>query len=1484
MLFIFFAFPATGYILLQHKGIQNRLTDYIMTIVSKNLKTDFIVGEVDLAFPYRLRLKNIYLEDLHHDTLLFARSLTLGVRSINPMKKVIKVNAVNLNEAYLRLTVDSTNLINIQFIIEHLKGGDGPSKQGWTTALNNIRLKKSRFRLRLYPYKETDHGINFTDIRLYNLNATLHHFHPGKDSTTFSVKSLSCIEASGFQLNDLNLDFRLSKQYLKFLNLSAKTPFSTLKGDGVQLLFDSWQDFKDGGVFENVNLVTSLKNAYLNLGDLGFFAPGLYNTSQVILFSGQSKGTIENLKIKDVRINFGNASVIRGDFSINGLPDTREAFIFADFKEFRTSGEDIASLHLPGNKKVLLPERLNKLGSISYKGKFTGFIDDFVTFGSFTTKLGVLSSDLLFKPDTANYFSFSGQIITHDFDLGSFLDIRETIGHINTSVSVTGFSSGNDLSAKIKGEVLSFDMKGYQYKNIKLSGNLLNKTFDGSLFINDPNINLDFHGKVDFSDKLASYDFSANVTQANLYALNIDRSDPEFNVSFYIIANANGNNFSNLNGEIRLLNSLFEKRDKQLQVYDFYVQSDIQPENNYLRLRSDFVDAELSGIYDLTKAGLFLKKIMHDYLPALIDSNRINTYSYKNSFRLSVLFKNTKPIFDFFLPEYYIDETTTLNAEFDSEKLKFGLHCQSPRVRIKDLVWNDYYIDIIGNTGRLEFESGGLSLVFNDQIMLDNFTVISNAYNDSVNLLARWNNWEEPVYRGSINANLLFSKPSGYSHPRIAVNLLPTTVVTYDTIWMINQCEILIDSNNLIVNDFSINHHEELFTLNGRLSSKPEDKIDLSFINFNLGNLNNVTNAKGLQIEGILNGEASFSSLLKNPMIISNLNIDSLIINKEKLGTANIISTWDNAKKALEIQAYALRHKLKTVLIDGNYYLLNNGLDFNVKLDKLRLDPFNPFLAKLVENLRGMASGEVSIDGTIDKPVVNGEINLQKAAFTIKYLQSRYNFSERIKIINNNIYFRDMRVFDGYGNKAFINGSLRNSYFRDLQFDIAIQAEDLLFLNTKSTDNKLFYGTAFATGLVNISGSPSNVDLKISAKTEKNTVFNIPLSEEGELTEYNFITLFHEDTIADDESGINEYRVDLSGIRMNFDLEVTPDAEVQIIFDPKVGDILRASGTGNLNMKISTSGNFIMFGDFTIDKGDYLFTLGNIINKKFVIDPGGWIRWTGDPVDASIDLTAKYRARTSLGSLGGDFDPEVNPAFQGKTNVDCMIAMTGKLMKPSIRYDIDLPQSEEDIKMRVKNAINSSDELNRQFISLVVMNSFVPGQSSTGTESASNYSNVAGVNASELLSNQLSHWLSQISNDFDIGVNYRPDRVRGEEVEVMLSTQLFNDRLSINGSVDVATTNADVSASNNIVGEFDIDYKLGKSGRFRLKTYNHINNDLLKENSPYTQGLGFFYKEEFNTVKELWQRYWRNIAGKKEEKDTGIDSEENIGQDSQLLY
>jgi hypothetical protein len=402
-------------------------------------------------------------------------------------------------------------------------------------------------------------------------------------------------------------------------------------------------------------------------------------------------------------------------------------------------------------------------------------------------------------------------------------------------------------------------------------------------------------------------------------------------------------------------------------------------------------------------------------------------------------------------------------------------------------------------------------------------------------------------------------------------------------------------------------------------------------------------------------------------------------------------------------------------------------------------------------------------------------------------------------------------------------------------------------LNTNASQNELYYGRAFASGLIHIHGPEDNIVMDISARTNRGTQVFLPLAFSGEVAENNFITFVTRDTTLVTQS-FPEPRI--AGINLNFELEVTPEAEVQLIFDSQIGDIIRGRGTANLNLEINSLGAFNMYGEYQIEEGDYLFTLQNLINKRFRIEQGGIIRWTGDPNDADVDLRASYRLRTSLYDLVADVD--TSDVYRRRMPVDCVLILEDKLFNPNITFDIYLPGSDEGTREMVERLITTEQEMNRQVFSLLVLNRFLP-TTTDQYNTALGYG--VGSTSSELLSNQLSNWLSQISSDFDIGVNYRPgDEISSQEVEVALSTQLFDDRVIIDGNVGVAGTHpTGTQRASNIIGDVNIEVKITPEGKFRIKAFNRSNTfDVLNTNSPYTQGVGLFYRKEFDSLRELF--------------------------------
>ncbi len=1441
--------------------------------ISEEMGTSVKYTHAGLTSFNRISFNNLLIHDQKRDTLVFSSHTTAVFPVIFSIifkrrPERILMKELNLDSAILKLQIDSSRTVNLQFIVDYMQEKKDTSKLKKVSIIREINITNSKFSIINENKGIKRKGIDFTEMVFTPFDVHVKNLNTYDGVVNMDIEQLSLQDKSGFLLHSLYGHLEVCASHMKYGNITIQTPYSNIEADSINMSFDQFADFNTPGLFNKVLFDLRFSNSQLNSIDLGYYTDFFWQNHQVIHLDGRFTGLLSNLKGDDIILGWGADSYIAGDFDMNGLPNAQETFLIFDLKELVTNVKDLFSLNLPGNKKIILPSNFEKLQNFRYTGNFTGFFNDFVAYGRLNTNLGEVTTDVMFAPDSIDQFGFSGRFKTEEFQIGRLFENEELADDISIDAEINGvLTEEGPILAEVHGDIQKFTINNYPYQNIKVNGAFSNKRFRGDLNVTDPNLLMEFHGLIDLAATPRQYDFNANIIDANLSALQISDSDPNYHASFLIQANAEGKTIDELNGEIKLLNSLFSKTNKQIQVYGLDLVMINTKDHNEMHLRSDILDANISGQYKISGLKDDILYYLKHYISAAIPINYEAYQSNTSKVNFDLNFKRTVPFFNFFFPDYLIGENTTTSGTFEPNNNRYlRLDVFAPFFKANNNSWQGLVINIFNQDSSLITSLGSQVFNVSERIDLENFTLETQVKNNNLKFHSRWLNWDSTLYKGSLNGDVSFLE----NQPRLAfkVNLNPSSLTVSDTIWNIKPATIVYDSAGIFVDSLMINHKDQNMIAFGRLSDIPGDSLDFSFRNFDLANLNFFTRKKDFEFQGRLNGESKLTGIKDNPLFFSSLRIDEMYINEVEFGNCFINSMWDNIKQSLNINVEAQRGLLTMLKFSGDYYPSQSGkMDFTITLNKLKTDIVNPFVSGVFSDMRGLATGDLQLTGIKGKPNLSGNIRLQKNAFTIDYLKTRYNFTSDLEIVNNNFILNNFELFDKEGNMALVNGMVHTDYLRDFSMNININANNLLCLNTRDTDNSMFYGTAYAIGSVRIKGDPANLSFNIDARTGDNTRFFIPLSEETEVSEFNYITLIQTDT-SDTDSEQEEiiHKVDLSGIQMDFNLYVTPEAEVQIIFDSKMGDIIKASGTGEMKMDINTLGTFNLVGDYTIEKGEYLFTMQDVINKRLKIEPGSNLRWRGDPLNAQVDITAVYRTRASLSDLFGSTDPN---AQQGKVTVDCQIFLKDDLMSPNIKYDLFLPYSEEDIRSRVESKITSEEELTKQFLSLMVLNRFY--YSSEGVGGGSSAGNMAGVNASELLSNQLSNWLSQISNDVDVGVNYRPGTadLPGNEVELALSTQLLNDRLSINGSVDI--TNAEASNSNNFMGDVDIDYKITKSGKVRVRAFNRANDELVRERSPYTQGVGVFYMEEFNSFGELMGRYWAALTGKRKKKSDEAD-------------
>ncbi|MEI6816127.1 MAG: translocation/assembly module TamB domain-containing protein [Bacteroidota bacterium] len=1466
------------YGLLHLPAVQTWATRTAMNYFSKQLHTKITIKSVDIAFYDKVVLEGFYVEDLHHDTLLYAGKLKVSVTDFILKKSKFDINSVELVDTYFHLRkYKGEKDLNLQFILDGLKSNGPPdtTKSNLYLTCNHLELNNLDFTLIDENDTYAEHGLDFSNLHVKNISGNLNKILLAGDSITLKMKELAFLDQSGFKVNEITADVKFTPNELSFMGLTLKTPNSDIKGE-YSMLYDSLSAFND--IDNMITMKSKFDKSTVSFKDIGYFEHHLFGTSNKIKLSGEIKGKITRLRAKNLDITFGTVSHFHGNINIDGLPNIDETFIDLSLDGLQTSKSDIERIEIaPFDKKhfVQLPDNLRELGVINLSGKFTGFINDFVAYGNLKTALGNVSSDINVKYDNKSHTTtYQGKIATNNFNLGRIIQQEPLLGVISINASVKGTSFPkksaapvgqvdniiNTLSsyfqmfnADLDATIDNMDLNGYNYKNIVLNGHASNRQFKGNLAINDENIKLDFDGKVDFSKDLPMFDFNSRIVGAKLSRLKLLHRDESATLSTDMSIHFTGNKLDNIYGIIELDNTTYNELNDTIWLDKLQLKALGEDKVRTIDLLSDVMDANIKGGFKFNRLYPVLKNLVSKFIP---DNKTLLMPEEKEEqkFDFSIHLKNANEITKIFLPQLKIAPYTSFNGSFNSTNGKLLLTGVSPSIKYNKIAVKDFEINATTNNNTIAVDANTYKFYLNDSLWINDVQVSCQLREDTLTFQTLLQNVKNAPNHARLNGFVALDNPN-----KIVAKILPSEIVIENNPWIINSKNLItIDSSSIAVSDFSLVNAKQKIVINGKLSDKSNDKMNVKFSNFELSNFDELFKSIKMTMEGSINGDADLVGPMSRLHVSSALTINTFKINGDTLGNAFINSTWDDEKQIAGINVNVKNDNFKSIDITGNYYVdrKTDNLDFDIKLGDINLNVLNRLFDDIIVVDKGNKSkmdGALTLKGTGDNPILKGKLHLKNAGLMVKFLNTHYSFSNDVDVTEKGFFFNNLTILDDKGNKAYGSANITHKKFRDMKLDMTMALEKFQMLNTTEYMNDLFYGTAYASGNVSLKGPFENLDLKVAVKSERGTQINIPMNFNTEVSESDFITFVNSGNL----QSTKKYEADFNGLTMSFDLEMTPDAEVQIIFDEKVGDKIKGNGSGNIKMDINTMGDFNMFGDYTIEKGNYLFTFQNITNKYFVIQPGGTIHWNGKALDAEINLNAMYSLNASLGDLIQDTSANLKKPY--KVNVYLM--MSGKLMAPSIKFDIEVPDLMDQVLQGQLSRIKGNEaEMNKQVFGLITFNKFFPPAGALGpiVDQTS-----AASNISQLLSSQFSNLTSQLIKNVSLGVNYHPaGQLTKQEADVLFSTQLFNDRLTINGNFGYATgTN---QSTSNIVGDLDLNYALTDDKKIQLKVFNKTNTNLLTTTdiSPYTQGVGLIFRKEFDN---FWDLFRPNHEKKKTE-------------------
>ena len=1481
-------------VLLQTPGFQTWLANKAANYLEDKTGYAIQLERLQIRWVDEIALQNLRVYDLHDSLMLGVGTLRMDFNLWELLRaSEIELEDVDVERAKVQLITHlEDSVLNINDFFERI-ATIGPQKAEDTTStstpfrIKRIRVNKLDFTLSDITKDTLSSEIDYNHLKVHNIFAELRNFYLSADTVEMRVAGLEGIEpGSGFRVNNLRTDFHFSNQQLALRNLFLSAGTSTLR-DSLVFNYNTPSDLAD--FVDAVDIRAHLRNSRIYSEDLALFVPALKGYDQFYQLDGMVEGRISSLDLRDIKIGFGQATSLEGNVRIDGLPDMDRTFLIA-----RLDRSDIRVSDLRPYLPADIMRQIRPLTRVRFSGEFLGLLDDFVANGLFRTNLGDVQTDINLKL-SGEIPSYSGSLALNNFQVGTLADVSD-LGRVTMKGSVNGRGFNlEEAEVNLNAVISKLEYNDYTYTNIVTDAELAERLFKGDLSINDPNLKFDSRAYLDLRDNRNLINIEARLDTAFFKELNFTEQD--IFLSTRLDTDLRGLQIDSISGFGQFLDTYLVYEGRSLSLDSLEFQSIIRQTERSIRINSSFVDVDIFGQFLLTDIARDIPIFINELQLALENKEEdIERYYaqkagtempyYRTDFTFDL--KDVNPIIQLFEPYLYVEQNTLLDGNFTngaSTVLSMGMQPEKIRYGTSNL--RNAFIDF--SISKIAATNDVLASVYASADVLETGTADTLLTGLLVDFI--WSDqkidFSSRILQPSTQSLAEISGIIDLLEDRTEVLFLPSNLKALAQEWHFSEDnKIILQKDTISFINLALQSAGQEVKLAGRLSPDPRDKSILSFDRFQIENLNPFL---PFGIFGTADGSLSLQDYYGDEILDIGLSIDRLSFEQFLVGNLSVVSDWKSLEKLLGLELIVRREDMdmkEIIRVDGYYETgeSDSPLSLIATLDSASINILEPFMEGLFSDISGRAFGSIRITGSPSAPLLEGRGTITRGRMRFDYLNTYYDFQGGIVFTENEIGFRNLVLTDVNANRGTIRGGIFHDGFKDFLMDISGTMTNMQVMNTTIRDNDLFYGRAFATGTFNVLGPVNNLLVSARATTNAGTQLYIPISDGSTIQQSDFIHFVSFKDSVQLAENLAARDAEVSGLRLDLDFTITPDAYTEIIFDQKAGDIIRARGRGNLKMLIDTQGDFNMFGDIEITQGAYNFSLYGIINKEFIIQEGSRISWLGDPYEATLDIRALYRQNASLAPLVRNDALLNDPAVQRRYPTSVVLDLKGSMLSPEITFGINIeeyPQGNIELETLVSSfkfrLDNDEQELNRQVFSLIILRTFSPENSfDTGGGGG------LGRSVSELLSGQLSHYISQIDENLEVNLDLAGlDEQALNTFQLRLSYTFMDGRLRVTRDGAVTNVSNEVNVAS-LAGDWTAEYLLTSDGAFRVKIFSRTNLNMAiaaLNNTATTTGLALMYTTSFDTLDELFANLRRKSKAntariEEEDEDTDTDDEE----------
>jgi translocation and assembly module TamB len=1379
--------------------------------------------------------------------------LSILADSIDLNKMQFDLKSVYLNQSTFQLVLGKSD-------IQKQDKKERPGIQRtWTLNLANLNLVNDVFSFDDEGKKPVTNAVDYAHLLVRNLNTTASGLSLGSDNYKGEINMLSFSEKSGFELKKLSTGFYYSDQQASVNNLILLTNNTNLRNK-TELVYASIASLSERPGDLAANLV--FDHSYIGMKDILLLVPSLRSTfykeqNARIRINGRINGKLNNLDIPDLELAGLQHTQLEISGQIKGLPDTKKAIYHLQIKNLSTLKQDINSF-LPENT---VPKNIRIPDSLSVRGRFDGSLDQFNVDMALNSSFGGAGINGQLNIPKKQYdlnADLSG------FDLGKLLSQDSLLGKVDLHAMAKG--SGFDfkkMQTVAHFQIPAAMLKGYQYRNLSMDISMQDGMYHINSIFNDQNLKGHFDAKGKWVEKFPSLLLDMRIDTINLQVLHLMKDS--LAMSFNLNTNLTNTDPDAVEGRLYLTALGMSYRNQHLSTDSIYLEAARKDSMQSLLLHAEMADLNWSGKYKITEITQALKQTINHYykIPGFIEE-RISPQNWQMNLLL-----RPSPDLLAYDPTLGGSDTVQLKMGFNSLKNDFHLSLWAPSIHYQKQFIQQLSATAGTNDSALHYDiqfgsaqwagldlnrSGIFGRLGNNQFR--NSILLDDAKNKA-------------RYRLS---TLLTGKPDGWK-----LSLLPDSLLLNYDAWNVSGDNFIqYDSSGLFVNHLLIDHKNQSLLINNS-SSSPESPINVSFNHFRIKTLSSFAGQDSLLLDGELNGQTDLRDILSNPSFTSNIKIDNLAYNNDTLGNISILI--DNQQPNIFSTNLSIEGKENDARVSGMYFSKEKRMDMKLDIGKLDLSMIKPFSAGQIRNIRGWLKGNLHATGSFDQPVLTGNIWFDSAYVTPFISGERLRLSsDSIQFNQEGIGFNKFTFLDSAGHKAILDGHLYTKDYKQYRSDLSFHADDFILVNTPIETNRIFYGKLNTDIGLQIKGDISEPVVTGNLHVNKQTDFTLILpNSDPEVVSRQGVVLFADKDHPIDTARIRTYLDSLSrnagfrGINVLANIETDSSAKFNLIINERTGDALSFRGSASLSGAMNKNGKLSLTGNYVLDDGAYNLSL-RLLKRKFNLQKGSTITWTGDPTGATIDITATYLCTTAPISLVGNqmsgmSQEEINK-YNQKLPFMVNLKMQGLLLKPQITFSITLPPNESALWQNVDSKlaeVNSNvSELNKQVFALLLFNSFIsenPFENTSGGNSGASL--MASQSASNILTNQLNELAGGFGKRVDLSLNVNTNQsynVSGQAInqtalQVGVSKNLFGDRVKVSVGSDFQLSGASQGPNaSNIAGNVKIDYTLTPDGKYIIRVYSVNQYNTVVEGQVVETGVSFIITLDFDSFNDFFQK------------------------------